>query len=239
MVGHGFGPKVWANYFFQMNLSKRPSIGFQTGGAQRPSISDLTSHIKNRLGGNADLGAPEVATPIVDDDADLDDTVDLGGKTGADAPQVGQRGARQQQELDGNNNSQLVLPDAAAAKSTKRKNQQQQATAAKTTKTRKTTKKGKQKKNNQWKTQNHIVLEGIGRHAVPIVGQTILYKKSKIYVNAGKRSFRVILRALPVCDYASEKRVPFGINGPDRASWNKVLKLCDVFNSSRESTIAK
>jgi len=234
MVGHGFGPKVWANYFFQMNLSKRPSIGFQTGGAQRPSISDLTSHIKNKLGGNADLGAPEVATPIVDDDADLDDTVDRGGKIGVDAPQVGQRGARQQQGLDGNNNSQLALLDAAAAKSTKRKHQQQQAAAAKTTKTKKTTKKGKQKKKRPAATpHNHIVLEGTGRHAVPIVGQTILYKKSKIYVNAAKRSFRVILKAWPVCDYASEKRVKFGTNGPDRASWNKVLKLCDDFKSSR------
>lgn len=236
MVGHGFGPKVWANYFFQMNLSKRPSIGFQTrtGGAQRPSMSDLSSRIKNMLGGNADLGAPEVATPIVGNNADLDDTVDLGGKTGADAPQVGQRGARQHQELDGNKNSQLVLRDAAAAKSTKRKNQQQQAAAAKTTKTKKTTKKGNQKKKRPAATpNNHIVLEGTGKHAVPKVGQTILYKKSKIYVNEAKRSFRVIVKASPVCVYASEKRVPFGNNGPDRASWNKALKLCDDFKPPR------
>ena len=122
------------------------------------------------------------------------------------APQVGRPGARQQETLQGAIGKALKKPGAAVNPT--KKNIVKRPAAR----------------------PNHVVWSGPGKPPVPTIGQVIIYKHSKIYVNAPRRCFRTIVDAK---NCASEKQEPFGNTEPTAASWRRALKRCDEFKPEK------
>ena len=57
------------------------------------------------------------------------------------------------------------------------------------------------------------------------------YKRSKIYVSAPKKCFRVILEAT---NYSTEKQMKWDGDTPNASVWLEVLKKCDDYAASIE-----